>query len=431
MGRRRKGNQRSIARSRRRDNVRHIFVTVLGQTPQVVTETLYALMVERRIPVSEVFVITTSVGAQRARRDLLDPQQGQFFAFCREYGFDPRSVAFDEAHILTIARTPTSRRARPSKGAASRTGQRADLELEDIRTVEDNRCLAEHILGIIRQLTEDPHTVVHGSIAGGRKTMSAYMLLAFTLYGREQDRLYHVLVPPPFENNPQFFFPPRREQMIGIGVGQVASTREARIDLAEIPFVRLRPWVLKEKRVQKTIEEQIRIVQRQLNLRAAEWESLVINYRTRQARWGDRVLPLSGVKLALLAYFAERRADHRRHGRGSGRNQMCPQCFQSFKPDFHLPRYRELCRIFAENSGAIKSAFDQNLFLSYRAKLNRVLAREGFPPELQIVNISTTPRNARYGLRLDPRRIRLEFPPQWAAASNPNPAKSEPQAEPC
>ncbi len=427
MGRRRKGNQRSIARSRRRDNVRHIFVTVLGQTPQVVTETLYALMVERRIPVSEVFVITTSVGAQRARRDLLDPQQGQFFAFCREYGFDPRSVAFDEAHILTIARTPTSRRARPSKGAASRTGQRADLELEDIRTVEDNRCLAEHILGIIRQLTEDPHTVVHGSIAGGRKTMSAYMLLAFTLYGREQDRLYHVLVPPPFENNPQFFFPPRREQMIGIGVGQVASTREARIDLAEIPFVRLRPWVLKEKRVQKTIEEQIRIVQRQLNLRAAEWESLVIDYRARQARWGDRALPLSGVKLALLAYFAERRADHRRHGRQKIEN--CPHCFGAFS-DFDLARYRALYRMFVP-AEAQNIELGPDLFLSYRAKLNRVLAREGFPPELQIVNISTTPRNARYGLRLDPRRIRLEFPPQWAAASNPNPAKSEPQAEPC
>jgi len=41
-------------------SVRHVFVAVLGQTPQIVTETLYALMVERRIPISEVFVITTS-----------------------------------------------------------------------------------------------------------------------------------------------------------------------------------------------------------------------------------------------------------------------------------------------------------------------------------------------------------------------------------
>ncbi|HXF06613.1 MAG TPA: CRISPR-associated ring nuclease Csm6 [Blastocatellia bacterium] len=424
MGLRQKGNQRSLARSRRRDNARHIFVTVLGQTPQVVTETLYALMVERRVPISEIFVITTRVGAERAWRDLLDPHQGQFFAFCREYGFDPRSITFDEHHILTIVKTPASRRARPPTSATSKPGQRADRALEDIRTVEDNRCLAEQLLGFIRQLTENPHTVVHGSIAGGRKTMSAYMLLAFTLYGREQDRLYHVLVPEPFERNPQFFFPPRRERLIGIGVGQVASTREARIDLAEIPFVRLRPWVLKERRVQRTIEEHIRIVQRDLNRRAAEWESLVIDYQARRARWGDRELPITGVKLALLAYFAERRAEHRQHGRQKIEN--CPHCFSGFS-DFDLVRYEVLYRRFVPaetRKGKIELGPD--LFLSYRAKLNRVLTREGFPPELQIVNISTTPRNARYGLRLDPRRIRLEsHPGELVKVGIQNPAEGD------
>ena len=156
----------------RSESARHIFVAVTGQTPQIVTETLYALMVERRIPISEVFIITTRVGAERIRRDLLDPAQGQFFAFCREYGFDPGSIRFDDGHILTITRT--SRRHRRTGGATSTSP--GEIELDDIRTVEDNRCLAEQLLGIIRQLTEDPRTVVHGSIAGGRKTMSAYML---------------------------------------------------------------------------------------------------------------------------------------------------------------------------------------------------------------------------------------------------------------
>jgi len=405
MGRTRRRAQRSTMRSPRHRTARHVFVAVLGQTPQIVTETLYALMVERRIPVSEVFVVTTSVGAERARRDLLDPENGQFFAFCREYGFDPANIVFDDEHILTLTKTPPSR---------SRSASRPTIELEDIRTVEDNRRLAEQLLGIIRQLTRDPQTILHGSIAGGRKTMSAYMLLAFTLYGREQDRLYHVLVPPPFENNPQFFFPPRRERVIGIGVGQVASTREARIDLAEIPFVRLRPWVAREKKLQRTIEEEIRIVQRELNRRAAEWESLVIDYRLKQARWGERVLPVSGVRLALLAYFAELRAAHPQHARRRKERELCPLCFQSYwsdstTPGFDVARYRELCRIFASDSSAIAQGCDHNLFLSYRSKLNRALERGGFPPDLQIVNISgVAQRGARYGLRLDPRRIRVE-----------------------
>ena len=389
-------------------SVRHVFVAVLGQTPQIVTETLYALMVERRIPISEVFVITTSAGAERARRDLLDPREGQFFAFCREYGFAPATIAFDKDHILTLTRTPTAKSGR--RGSS----RRAAVELEDIRTAEDNRSLAEQLLGIVRRLTEDPQVVLHGSIAGGRKTMSAYMLLAFTLYGREWDRLYHVLVPPPFENNPQFFFPPRRERVIGIGVGQVASTRDARIDLAEIPFVRLRPWLLKEKKLQRTVEEQIRAVQRELNRRAAEWESLVIDYRLRQARWGDRVLPISGAKLALLAYFAERRAEHPKHAGGRKDLATCPHCFQGYWFDpvtggFDHSRYQELCRIFVSHTETLKTEREYDLFLSYRSKLNRALEREGFPADLRIVNISGPGRRgARYGIRLDPRRIRQE-----------------------
>lgn len=403
MGCERRHAPQRIARSPRPGRARHIFVAVLGHTPQIVTETLYALMVERRIPISEVYVITTQSGAERARRDLLDPHTGHFIAFCREYGFDPKAIRFDESHVLTIKKTTVPRRAGTTKSSVE------DIVLEDIRTVEDNRHLAEQLLGIIRELTDDPQTIVHGSIAGGRKTMSAYMLLAFTLYGREQDRLYHVLVPEPFEHNPQFFFPPRRPRVIGIGVGQVASTEEARIDLAEIPFVRLRSWVLKDRRLRRTIEEQIRHVQRELNRQAAEqWETLIIDYAARHARLGDRVLPLSGVKLALFAYFAERRAAHPQHGHRDV--QTCSECFHGFKSGFDLSRYRELCRIFvgdSERSSEHPFNLDPDLFLSYRSKVNRALRRDAFPEELHIVNISTTSRHARYGLRLDPRRIQV------------------------
>ncbi len=397
MRRQRKKTTRPLARSSRPSQARHILVAVLGQTPQIVTETLYVLMVKRGILISEVYVITTQSGAERARRDLLDPQNGQLAAFCREYGFDPRTIAFDEAHILTIKKTVGGRR----KGSAE------DIVLEDIRTVEDNRHLAEQLLGIIRELTDDPNTIVHGSIAGGRKTMSAYMLLAFTLYGREQDRLYHVLVPEPFEHNPQFFFPPRQPRLIGIGVGQVISTEQARIDLAEIPFVRLRPWILKEKRLRRTIEEQIRHVQRELDRQAEQWEPLVIDFAIRQARLGDRVLPLGGVKLALFAYFAERRAGHSQHGQKDVRT--CPECFQDFS-SLNRPHYRELCRRIVVGDPEREFELFPALFLSYRSKINRALRREGFPEELQIVNISTTSRHARYGLRLDPRRIRFHPP---------------------
>ncbi len=388
---------------------RHILVAVLGQTPQIVTETLYALVVQRRIPISEVFVITTRTGAERARRDLLDPERGQFFAFCREYGLDPARISFDAAHILTIRRL-SSRRARQPSGARTTSAQ-AEV-LEDIRTVEDNRCLAEQLLGFIKKLTEDPRTVLHGSIAGGRKTMSAYMALAFTLYGRERDQLYHVLVPERFEHNPQFFFPPRRSRLIGVGVGEVADTREARIELAEIPFVRLRSW-LGKKKLYRTIEEQIRVVQCELDRQAEKWEPLVIDYQTKNARLSERLLPLTGVKLALFTYFAELRARHREHARFRHAPQTCPACFPSYS-EIVPERYRQLCETFASpwafppKQAEKRWQLDPDRFLSYRSKINRLLERKGFPRELQITNIGAAPRSARYGLLLEPRRIRLQ-----------------------
>jgi len=395
---------------------RHILVAVLGQTPQIITETLYVLRIQRRIPISEVFVITTRTGAERAQRDLLDPQSGQFFAFCREYRIPPSEIAFDAEHILTITKVTASRRNQKTKDASSDSGR--DVQLEDIRTVEDNRHLAEQLLGMIRKLSDDPEAVLHGSIAGGRKTMSAYMLLAFTLYGREQDRLYHVLVPEPFENNPQFFFPPRREQLIGIGVGQVVSTREARIDLAEIPFVRLRPWLGKKARqLDQTVEEQIRVVQYKLNRQSEQREPLTIHYRMKEARLGERTLPLTGVQLALFAYFAERRAKHAHHREGKADRRRCPDCFQSFA-EVDQERYGALYEQFARSRATAeerreklrqkgKELLDHDLFLSYCSKINRALKNEGFPAEIQIENIAATPRNARYGLRLDPARIEV------------------------
>jgi CRISPR-associated protein (TIGR02584 family) len=116
--------------------------------------------------------------------------------------------------------------------------------MEDIRTSADNEQMAAQLLGFVKGLTADPNVVLHCSLGGGRRTMTAYMMLALTMYGREEDRLTHVLVPEVFETNPDFFFPPAKPQVLpvrleGNRLGTV-NTRDAQVELAEIPFVRLR-----------------------------------------------------------------------------------------------------------------------------------------------------------------------------------------------
>ena len=200
---------------------RRVLAMAVGLTPQVVTETLYALVKQRNpafIP-TEIQLLTTTEGARRARLTLLDPAIGQFHSLCADYGLTGQ-VKFDDAciHTISTARGP----------------------LQDIRTPGENALAADAITTFVRGLCADPLAAVHLSIAGGRKSMGYYLGYALSLFGREQDRLSHVLVSEPFETHHEFFFPPRTPKVLFGRDNQPVSTADARIDLADIPFVRLR-----------------------------------------------------------------------------------------------------------------------------------------------------------------------------------------------
>ena len=205
---------------------RHILVCVAGMTPQIVTETLYALTQEQRERVDEIRIVTTLGGRDRMLRDLLTKPDGEFFKFCRDYHIDPGNIKFDETTI-TLLRTPDG------------------LMLQDIRTKEENEFAADQICELVRELTGDENVRLHASAAGGRKTMSIYLTAAMQLFGRPQDKLSHVLVNEDFETHPAFFYIPPQPCMLDLKDRQGnlikrISTAEARIHLAEIPFIRLR-----------------------------------------------------------------------------------------------------------------------------------------------------------------------------------------------
>lgn len=210
---------------------RNILLCVAGLTPQIITETLYFLTQKRQECVDEIRVITTLPGQDKLLKSLLDPQEGKFFAFCRDYGIDPASIQFDRTSISAV---------QTSDGKT----------LDDIRLNEENNRTADRICEIVRELAKDDNARIHASAAGGRKTMGIFLANAMQLFGRRQDALSHVLVNEPFENHPEFFYPPPQAVMLDLkdrqgNVFGQASTADARIELADIPFVRLR-GVLKD-----------------------------------------------------------------------------------------------------------------------------------------------------------------------------------------
>jgi CRISPR-associated protein (TIGR02584 family) len=200
---------------------RRILLAVTGLSPQIVTETLYALAVQQQPPFmpTEIHLITTQEGANRARLSLLSESPGGFHGLRKDYNLP--EIAFPESNIHVL------------------TG--ADGEpLEDIRTPEENLRAADFITEIVRQLTVDTESAVHVSMAGGRKTMGFFVAYALTLFGRPQDRLSHVLVSPPFESSYQFFYPTPYTKVIEVGANKLADTAMAEVTLADIPFVSLR-----------------------------------------------------------------------------------------------------------------------------------------------------------------------------------------------
>jgi CRISPR-associated protein (TIGR02584 family) len=199
---------------------RRTLLVVTGLTPQVVTETLYALMQDDRAAMPhELHIITTAEGAQRARLALLSDQPGWFARFIADYRLAPITFSDEHIHVLSDSR-----------------GQ----PLDDIRSAADNEHAADQIADWVRRLTADAGTQLHVSLAGGRKTLGFFAGYALSLWGRDGDRLTHVLVNEPYESSWDFFYPTPYERIIETRGGKLADCMQAEVTLADIPFVRLR-----------------------------------------------------------------------------------------------------------------------------------------------------------------------------------------------
>ena len=200
---------------------RRVLLAVSGLSPQIVTETVYALT-QAQTPAwvpTEIHLLTTTEGANRARLSLFSNDLGWFHRLCADYGLS--GIRFDASHIHVLQNA---------------SGQ----PMDDIRTVEDNSAAADAITAKVRELSADEHCALHVSIAGGRKSMGFYVGYALSLYGRAQDRLSHVLVSEPFEQTLDFFYPTPQSRVLKRADGRMADTKDAQVTLAHIPFVSLR-----------------------------------------------------------------------------------------------------------------------------------------------------------------------------------------------
>jgi CRISPR-associated protein (TIGR02584 family) len=362
---------------------RRVLLAVTGLSPQVVTETLFALATREPDPwiPTEIQLITTAEGAERARLSLLHPKSGWFLRLCRDYALP--SIRFDADLIHEL---------RAADGTP----------LTDIRNLDDNRAAADAITEQVRILTADPQAALHVSIAGGRKTMGFYLGYALSLYGRPQDRLSHVLVSAPYESHPQFFYPTPESEVIHTPPpdSRPYDTRDARVTLAEIPFVRVRGG-LPQRLIDGAASFSTTVEAAQ---RALAPSRLVLDLAGRRIRAGGEAIILPPASLAFYAMLARRRLDGFPGVRWTdhGIDKAYLACYRKIDGELSSGLERATQALSA---GMTKDYFDQR-----KSRVNSAIEK-ALGPQLAaayLIHPDGARPNTRFGLTLDPGAIAFD-----------------------
>lgn len=183
--------------------MKHILLAVVGKTPRVVSNTLWALaMGTPHVRVDEAHLVTTANSLSNA--EALDGPDGAISRLYRDLAYEPPKVFI---HVFVDCN---------------------DAPLQDIRTAADSVAFSRGIADLARRLTMDPDAALIASIAGGRKSMGFLLGQAMTLFARSQDRLTHVLLGPDYQPEDDEWYP------------APTGSKTTDVDLSDVLFVRLR-----------------------------------------------------------------------------------------------------------------------------------------------------------------------------------------------
>lgn len=374
--------------------MKNILLAVTGLNPQVITETLYALHQNNR-QVESIHVITTRDGKEKIYAELLGESKGYYYRYLEEYSLDPMAIDFGHRNIHVIT-------------------DEHGVEISDIINEFDNEQLLKKCLELAFHFTKDPETTVFFSVAGGRKTMSSCLTLAVQLYGRPQDRLYHVLVSPEFEDTRDFYYPPKEPRIIDLkdkqGQPFYKDTRYAQVNLIHIPFVSVR-----DKLSEDLLKEPKDPGSLFLSLIKEETSRLTVNLINSKITYNKMELDMMPARMALYAFFAIQKKNCTEKTESCGN---CTDCFIDiqtiFKKQDHITDlYRKVCgtRPLNEMSDTGITNLSADNFNMYKGKIKKDLLGRFGPyalKELEIASVGTRPDTC-YGILMDKAKIEIVY----------------------
>jgi CRISPR-associated protein (TIGR02584 family) len=407
-----------------RDAWREVLIVTGGMTPQVVTETVYALAKRAPDPLIPAKIVCVVTGGSRQRFGA--PLAEALASLCDELGI-----------AAAWGRRP-SPPAPPNPAPGLMIEVLCDADggvIDDIRSDGDATRFADFVSQIVRREALDPGARIHLSLAGGRKTMSFHGGMAMSLFGRPQDELLHVLVhPPDFEQCPEFWFPTRDSLPLRAGDGRILDARDCDIEAALIPFIRLRDF-LPQGLAGRVLDyaSYVRQLNAVLGATPLSLELVTSECRVRIADIDEFTLP--HTEFALYQLMAEWRRDGcagagpdgvgpKHRGWLTAEMFECPAAFTPNPVERYIAIYTDTFRVGTLRAGDIVNRItpsptngtqrsgNRKHFREWKSRLNRALQKrlhhaalaERLGAPLQPVKVRPGNRVV-FGLHLDPGAI--------------------------
>ena len=271
-----------------------ILLALVGLSPAVLTETLWAWVHENPDDVPDrIITLTTTRGRKELERTFFT--EGHWNAFRNALA---ESAAIDLSGKLRFGPTAHSIQVFPT----------ADFqgELEDVTNLSEHEVVADFLLERLRSFTENESCRLVASIAGGRKTMGAILYAILQMMGRPSDIVTHVLVNSPWDRIPDFFYPGCPGDFRDPSSGNPLDSHQAIVQLAELPLIPIRSLFENDgtlrsgsfTQLAKRFQSRVSDMEEDLELRLYPSDGNVT--------YGDQNLPLTPREFAYLLFFAER-----------------------------------------------------------------------------------------------------------------------------